>query len=138
MVPVSHYCCSIPVDMLTRNLAALCDYLHRIRSARDGDDAGARHFDEAERQHEPDELIDLVGFAGELEHEALGGRIDDAGAEGVGQPQRLYPAFAGALDLDHGELALDRLAADRHVHHAVHRHQALELILDLLDHHGGA
>src|SRR5262249_62363380 len=76
---------------------------HRLRSARNGDDAGARHFDEAKRQHQADELVDLVGFPRELEHEALGGGVDDARAEGVGEPQRLAPALAGALDLDHSE-----------------------------------
>src|SRR5579863_5850682 len=48
-------------------------YLHRLRPPRDGDDAGARHFDEAERQHQVDELIDLLRAAGDLENEALGG-----------------------------------------------------------------
>ena len=33
---------------------------------------GARHFDKAQWHHERDELINLVGLAGELEHKAVG------------------------------------------------------------------
>src|SRR5580692_13021648 len=51
---------------------------HSLRPAADGDDAGARDFDQAERQHQVDEALDLVGRAGDFEHEALVGRIDDA------------------------------------------------------------
>src|ERR1035437_1985651 len=108
---------------------------HPLRPARDGGDTGARDLDQAERQHQLDELVDLVALAGDLEYEAFGGGVDHPGAEGVRQPQRLDPVLALALDLDHGELALDRAASERHVHDAVHRHQAVELVLDLLDHH---
>ena len=73
--------------------------------------------------------------AGDLEDEALDGRVDHAGAEGVGEAQRLDPVLALAAHLDHGELALDRRPGDRHVDDAMHRHQAVELVLDLLDHH---
>src|SRR6185437_12651562 len=51
--------------------------LHSLRPTRDGDDAGARDFDQADRQHQVDEAFDLVGGAGDLEHEAFGGGIDD-------------------------------------------------------------
>src|SRR5215470_2335571 len=43
-------------------------YLHRLRAAADGDDAAARHLDQAERQHQLDELVDLLGTAGHLKH----------------------------------------------------------------------
>ena len=102
---------------------------------RDGDDAGARDFDQAERQHQVDEAFDLVGSAGDLEHEAFVGGVDDAGAEGVGKPQRLHAVLAFAAHLDHGELALQRRTGRGQIDDAVHRHQPVELILDLLDHH---
>ena len=41
-------------------------------------------------------LLDLVGRAGDLEHEALGAGVDDAGAEGVGETQRLDAVVARA------------------------------------------
>ncbi len=83
---------------------------HPLRPARDRGDAGARDLDQAERQHQLDELVDLVALAGDLEHEAFGGGVDHAGAEGVGQPQRLDPLLAFALDLDHRQFALDGVA----------------------------
>ena len=61
--------------------------------------------------------------------------VDHAGAERVGQPQRLDARLARAAHLDHGKLALDRWAGRRHIHHAVNRHEPIELVLDLLDHH---
>src|SRR5882757_7219138 len=60
---------------------------HALRTAGDRRDACARHFDQPERQHQRDELLDLIALAGDLEHEALGRGVDDAGAEGVRQPQ---------------------------------------------------
>src|SRR5262249_16369486 len=68
--------------------------LHRLGAAADGDDAAARHLDEAERQHQLDELVDLVGTAGDLEHEALDGGVDHAGTERLGEPHRLDPLLA--------------------------------------------
>src|ERR1039457_1211875 len=90
---------------------------HSLRPARDGRDAGTRDLDQPERQHQRHKLLDLVALAGDLKYEAFGGGVDHPGAEGVGQPQRLDPVLALALDLDHGELALDRAASERHVHH---------------------
>jgi len=66
---------------------------------------------------------------------ALQTGVDDASTEGLRQPQRLDPVVALAAHLDHGELALDRRPGERHVDHAVHRDQPIELVLDLLDHH---
>ena len=60
-----------------------------------------------ERHHQRDELVDLVGLAGDLEDEALGRGVDDPGAEGVGQAQRLDALLAGARHLDQRQLALD-------------------------------
>ena len=54
----------------------------------------------------------LVGAAGEFEDEALGGRVDDAGAKRVGRgaapPSRFSPL---PRNLDHREFALDRSGA---------------------------
>jgi len=108
---------------------------HSFGPARNRDHAGARDFDQAERQHQIHEAVDLVGRAGDLEHEALGTGVDDAGAERIGKPQRLDPMLALAAHLDHGELALQRRAAAGQIDDAMHRHQPVELILDLLDHH---
>src|SRR5262249_42455976 len=108
---------------------------HPLRAALDGDDAGARDLDQAEWNHQVDEALYLLGGAGDLEHEALGAGVDDAGAERVGEPQRLDPIVALAAYLHHSELALDRRTGHGHVDHPMHRHQPLELILDLLDHH---
>src|ERR1051326_8158557 len=38
---------------------------HPLRAAGDGDDAGARDFDQADWQHQVDEAFDLVGGAGD-------------------------------------------------------------------------
>src|ERR1700727_3383431 len=75
---------------------------HPLRPARDGDDAGARDFDKADRQHQRDEAFDLLGCAGDLEDEAFGGSVDDAGTKGVGKPQRLHAVLVLAAHLDHG------------------------------------
>ena len=62
---------------------------HPFRPAPDRDHAGARDFDQPERQHQRDEALELVGRTGDLEHEALGAGIDDPGAKRVGETQRL-------------------------------------------------
>ena len=108
---------------------------HPFRPAPDRGNAGARHLDKAERAHQVDELTDLGRVACDLEHKALDGGVDHPGAERVRQPQRLDAAIAAAAHLHHGEFPLDRAAGDRHVDDAIHRHHAVELVLDLLDHH---
>src|SRR5262245_14512698 len=67
---------------------------HPIRPTCDRDDAGARHLDKAERQHQVDELVDLLRPARDLEHEALGGGVDHTRPERIGEPQRLDPVVA--------------------------------------------
>ena len=81
--------------------------LGRFLAPRNGDDAGAGDFDQADFAHQLDELVDLLGAAGHLEHEARGRRIDHARAIDVGEAQRLDPVIAGARDLDQRQLALD-------------------------------
>src|SRR5262245_40470249 len=107
--------------------------LHPLWPALDGNYTGTRDLDQAERDHQIDEALDLVGGPGNLEHEALGAGIDHAGAERVGKPQSLDPVVAGAAHFHHRELALDRRTRYRHIDHAMNRHQPLELVLDLLD-----
>ena len=82
-----------------------------------------------------DELLDLGGSPGHLEDEMIGRRVDDLGAEGVGEPQRLDALLALPRHLDQRQLALDRPAGRREVGHRMHRHQPLELVLDLGEHH---
>src|SRR6266480_1003746 len=60
--------------------------LHPFCAAADRHDAGARHLDKAERQHELDELVDLLAPPGDLEDEALDRGIDHARPERVGEP----------------------------------------------------
>ena len=64
---------------------------------------------------------------GQLEDEMVDGRVDDVGAEGVGEAKRLDAPLALAGDLDQRQLALERPALGREVVDAVHRHHAAEL-----------
>src|SRR5262249_56066572 len=82
------------------------------------------------------EGLDWWAGAGEVERESWGGGVDHTGTKRIREPQRLHAVLALAAHLDHGELALDVRAGHRHVDHAMHRHEAIELVLDLLDHHG--
>src|ERR1700738_2727173 len=94
---------------------------HPLRAAPDRDNAGARDLDQAERQHERDETLDLIARSGDLEHETLGRGVNDTGAERVGEAERLHPMLALAAHLDHGELALDVRAGHGHVDDPMHR-----------------
>src|SRR5262245_2970338 len=109
--------------------------LHSFRTAHDGRDAGARDLDEAEWQHQGDELLDLVAGAGDLEYEAFGRGIDHSGAKCVGEPQGFNTVLPLPFHLDHRELALDRVAGKGHIDNVMHRNEPVQLILDLLDHH---
>ena len=51
-------------------------------------DPRAADLDEAEFAHQGDEAVHLVGRAGQLEHETLGGGVDDIGAEQFRNAQR--------------------------------------------------
>ena len=76
-----------------------------------GDDAvvmpgqGGRRFGVVRQEGE--EGVELVGGAGQLEDEVLGGRVDHARAECLRQPQRFNPRLSRASHLDHRQLALD-------------------------------
>src|SRR5215813_9155591 len=107
----------------------------RFRAARDGDDAGAGDVDEAERLHQVDEGVQLLGRAGELEDEGLDRGVDDAGAEHVGDAQGLHALVAGAAHLHQGQLALEVRAFRGEIADAVDGHEAVQLVLDLLDDH---
>src|SRR5690606_14316799 len=111
---------------------------HSLRPAVHGRHAGAADLDQAERLHDGDELFDLRHATGDLENEMLGVGVDDLGAESVGEPQRFHPVVACAAHLDQCKLPLQRAllpslpGAERQIHHAMDRHDALELVLDLL------
>ncbi|CAA7626911.1 conserved hypothetical protein [Magnetospirillum sp. UT-4] len=115
-----------------------CRFLNRIGSARNGDGAGARDIDQAQRLHQLDEGVHLVGGADHLEHEAVVGGVHRPGAEDLGDAQGFDPLVAGARHLHQGQLAADMGPLDGEVRHLVHRHQAAQLVLDLLDDHAGA
>ena len=59
---------------------------HPPRAAAHGGDPCAGHLHEPDRHHHRDETLDLVGGAGQLEHEGGQRRVDRPGAEGGGKP----------------------------------------------------
>src|SRR6516164_3665332 len=71
------------------------------------DDTGAANLDKADLAHQADEGVDLVARPGDLEDEAVHGRVDHLGAEDVGEAHRLGPVLARSRDLDQCQLALD-------------------------------
>src|SRR5688572_21504837 len=77
-------------------------HLHPLRPAAHRGDAGAGDLDDTELAHQVDEGVDLVGGAGDFEDEAFHRAVDDAGAEDVGEAQRLDALGALALHLDEG------------------------------------
>src|SRR5262249_29986335 len=102
---------------------------HALGPARDGGDASARHLAQPQLRHDRDELLDLGAASCDLEHEMLGGGVDDAGAEDASKAQGFDPFLAGADNLDEGQLPLQRLAGNRQVDHAMHVDQPFELAL---------
>ncbi len=64
-----------------------------------------------------------------------GEEFERLGVELLGDRLRLGVLLAFAGNLDHGELALERIAHHRQVGDAMDRHQLFQLMLDLLDHH---
>ena len=56
-----------------------------VDAADHGDSAGADQLDDAERAHQVDEGFDLLFLAGDFDHHLVGGDVDDAAAEDVGQ-----------------------------------------------------
>ena len=84
-----------------------------------GHAAGAGDFEDgvAGLGDDLEEAFDLGGAAGHLEHDGLGGEVDDAGAEDVGELEDLgagVEAVGGVGaggDLDEAELADDGFGA---------------------------
>src|ERR1700737_905010 len=111
------------------------DDLKARRAARDRNRTGAGYLNEPERLHQRDESVELFTRSRHLEDEALGRRIDDAGAEDVGETERLDARLAFARDLDQRHFALDKGALIGQVVNLVHRNEARQLRLDLLDDH---
>src|ERR1700737_1932030 len=111
------------------------DDLKARRAARDRNRTGAGYLNEPERLHQRDESVELFARSRHLEDEAFGRRIDDAGAEDVGETERLDARLAFARDLDQRHLALDKGALIGQVVNLVHRNEARQLRLDLLDNH---
>src|SRR5581483_2889232 len=95
-------------------------------------------FGESEMAHQVDKGIELIRAAGEFEHKALVCCVDDMGAECIGDAQRLDTLFTGADHFDQCHFTCDVWPFAREGGDAMHRHQAVELRLDLLDDHFGA
>src|SRR5437763_911591 len=74
-------------------------------------------------------------IAGETSMASTTAPIAAASQASTPLPQPLDAMVAATAQLDHRKLALDRTAGKRHVDHAVDRDHAVELVLDLLDHH---
>ena len=70
----------------------------------------------------------------------LGVGVDHLGAKGLGEAQRLDAVVAGSRDLDQRQLARQRLVLSefpgphRKIDDPMNRHDAFELMLDLLQH----
>src|SRR3546814_1304096 len=75
------------------------NYSLRLLAARNADDAGPGHFDQADVTHQVDERIYLLRPASNLKNEAVDRRVDDAGAIDIGKAERLNPLIAMTCDL---------------------------------------
>ena len=98
-----------------------------LRPAGDGDDPRARHLDVAERRHQLDEGVDLAWISSEFEDEALKRAVDGAGAEGVGQAQRLDALRAGVFRDVLEVCCFDLAALEDEIHRAAAAKAALLL-----------
>ena len=107
--------------------------LHGQRAAGNGGDPGAGDFDETQRAHQLDKIINLAGLACQLEDEALGGGIDQLGMEGLGQTLRFAALIALAAHFDHRQFTLNRPPREGEVSHFVNGDDALQLMADLLN-----
>ena len=105
--------------------------LSRRGAAADGGDAGAADLDQAERRHDGDELLDLDGAPGHLEDEMIdvASMTSARKASASRSASTRFSPCAG--DLDQRQLALERPALGGEVGDRMHRHQPLELMLDL-------
>src|SRR5215471_14422519 len=86
-----------------------------VVAATHGHAAGARDFEDLELRlaENLEETFYLRGGAGHLEHDGLGGEVDDAGAEDIGELKDLRArvlavrVIGAGRDLDEAELADD-------------------------------
>ena len=107
-------------------------------AARQGCNAGACHFDQAQGAHQLGEGLYFFRGSGDFKDKAGQRRIHHIGAEDVGQAQRLDPLVAAARHLEQRQFPLDAGALDGQVVHFVYRHDAAKLCHDLFDHRRGA
>src|SRR4051794_9256912 len=87
-------------------------WLVRLRlgaAAGDGDLPRLRHLDQAERAHELLERGDLLGLPHHLDDDRAAGHVDDPGLEDRGELHDLLARGRIRGDLEHGQLARDRL-----------------------------
>ena len=78
------------------------------------------------------EGVELLRRADDLEDDRVRPEVRDPGAEDLGEGEQLAAPVGGRVDLEKGELALDRLAGLELVH-AQDVHELVHLLLDLLD-----
>ena len=105
----------------------------RPAAAADGDHAGLDELADAERLDDPEEVGELVGVAGDLDRDGVGGDVDDLGAEQAGRRRAPGPgSSASALTLTSSELAVDRGGAVE-LDDLDHLDQLVELLGDLLE-----
>ena len=80
----------------------------------------------------PQERVELLAGAGQLDRVALVGDVEDAAAEDVGEPLHLVAVLARRAHLDEHQLALDVVALGQ-VDDLHHLDQLVQLLGDLLD-----
>src|SRR4051794_38999147 len=78
-----------------------------VDAADDRDTAGADEFHDAERPHEVDERFDLFFLTGDFDSDFVGGHVDDAAAEDIGELANLGALPRLDADLDQHQVALD-------------------------------
>ncbi len=103
----------------------------RAFAARHGERARARHLQHPVGLEHFEQAIELGGAAGELEHQRIGGDVDDAGAEDVGELEDLRPRGGGRGHLDERQLA-DHVGPLGDVVDTQHVDQLVEVRLDVV------
>ena len=80
------------------------------RAARHRDSPGPHHLEDAIRPQHVEQAVDLVLGARDLDDQRFGRDVDDARAEDVDELHHFAARGLRRRDLDHREIAIDRLA----------------------------
>ena len=100
--------------------------------SRDRDAAGADQFLDAKRLEHVDHRLDLFDIAGNLDGVRVSRRVDDLGAEYIGQTNRFVAMFWTRVDFDESGFPIEKLRFGQ-VDHFEHLNNLVELLHDLLD-----